>query len=104
MLDDVLSANEMKGIRRRLVAIRTVVAGDNQAEFARRLGIKRPRWANFKRKYPLTLERAVHLTKMVPGLSIEYITEGVDYRLPEPLKRKLRVQEQGWPPGPEAGS
>lgn len=95
MITDILSKNETEAIRRRLVVIRTLVAGANQAEFARRLGIQRPRWANLENGYPVTLEIVLRISKCedVSGMTVEYIIEGSYERLPAALKRKLQALE-----------
>jgi hypothetical protein len=96
--DDAISERESAAITRRLIVIRTHMDGDNQAAFCRRLGIAPTRWNNIERGFPLTLKMAFHLTKIVDGLTIGYITHGYHERLPTPLKNQLvALEEQLFP-------
>jgi hypothetical protein len=94
MDDDAISAQESEAIRRRLMVIRKYVAGDNQAEFARKLGIASTRWNNMERGFPLTLKVTFLLIKTVDGLTTGYITHGHTERLPAALKRQLASLEE----------
>jgi transcriptional regulator with XRE-family HTH domain len=80
-------------IQRRLQVVRYLVAGDNQAEFARRLGVSRTRWNNIECGYPMSLNMAYMLTNLVPGLTIEWLTEGRDGYLPAALRTRLKDAE-----------
>jgi hypothetical protein len=95
MLTDILSQSEADAIRKRLIVIRTLVAGSNQAEFARRLDIQRPRWANLEAGFPITLEIVFRITKCadLSGMTTNYILEGRFDGMPSTLKRKLQAKE-----------
>jgi len=88
-----INADESKLIARRLRVIRTLVSGENQAAFARMLGIFPNRWNNFERGSPLTLRVAFLLVKTVDGLSVSYITHGKTGDLPKELRRQLAALE-----------
>lgn len=86
-----ISKSQGEAIRRRLVVIRTHVAGNNQSEFARKLGIERSRWANFELGYPVTLNVLFLMLKAVEGVTIEYIIDG-NYDRVKPAKLRHRLQ------------
>lgn len=86
---DPINESESEAITRRLIVIRTHVAGENQAAFARRLGINPSRWNNFERGMPLNLRIAFLLVRAVPGLTISYITHGLTGDMPKPLRDQL---------------
>lgn len=94
MDDHAINEYESEAIRRRLIVIRNYVARDNQAEFARRLGIAPTRWNNMERGFPLTLKVTFLLIKNVEGLTTGYITHGHTERLPASLKRQLAALEE----------
>lgn len=82
-----------EAIRRRLQVVRALIAGDNQAEFARQLGVSRTRWNNIECGFPMSMQMAYMLTNLVPGLTIEWLTEGRDGYLPAALRTRLREAE-----------
>lgn len=90
---DPISTYESEAIRRRLMVIRTLADGDNQAAFARRLGIIPSRWNNFERGMPLTMRMAFLLVKAIPDLTVSYITHGKVGDLPAGLRRQLAELE-----------
>jgi hypothetical protein len=94
MDDNAITKQEADAIQRRLIVIRNHVAGDNQAEFARKLGIAPTRWNNMERGFPLTLKVTFLLIKAVEGLTTGYITHGYTERLPAALKRQLASLEE----------
>lgn len=101
MDEHAINESESEAIRRRLVVIRKYVAGENQAEFARTLGIKPTRWNNFENGFPLTLRVAFLIVKNVEGLTISYITHGYTERLPQALRRQLAdLEGKTFPPEP----
>lgn len=105
MESSAIDPRETEAIRRRLVAIRKLVAGDNQAAFARRLGIKPNRWNNLERGFPLSLNIAFMLVKAVNGLTIGYITQGHTDRLPKRLRDQLSdLDEELFPSPPRRSS
>lgn len=84
-----LSERDTKAIKRRLIAIRKVVTGDNQAAFARRLGITDTRWYNFERGHPISIGIVVALMRSIPGMTSSYILEGQTERMPPDLIVRL---------------
>jgi transcriptional regulator with XRE-family HTH domain len=59
--------------QRRLKLLREIVSGENQQDFAERLGIPFKRWNNYERGYPVPRETAFLLMQRFPGLSIEWL-------------------------------
>ena len=59
--------------QRRLKLLREIVSGENQQEFAERLGIPFKRWNNYERGYPVPRETAFLLMQRFPGISIEWL-------------------------------
>lgn len=94
MNDDAINGHESEAIRRRLIVIRKYMAGDNQADFARQLGLAPSRWNNLERGFPLTLKVTFLLIKAVEGLTTSYITHGYTERMPTALKRQLISLEE----------
>lgn len=84
---------EDKAIVRRLMVVRSLVVDDNQAEFARLLGINRSRWNNFECGFPLTMRMARLMVSKVPGLSIDYLVYGKTGNLTVSLANQLRDRE-----------
>ena len=85
-------------IARRLKVVRYHVAGDNQSEFARKLGIGQSRWNNFERGYPINLRICALLRKAVPGLSIDWIVDGIgDNMRPKLLDQLSAVEAELFP-------
>lgn len=99
MDEHAINERESEAIRRRLVVIRKYAALDNQAEFARILGIKPTRWNNFENGFPLTLRVAFLIIKTIEGITFEYILEGNADRMRATLKRRLEaLEEETFPP------
>jgi transcriptional regulator with XRE-family HTH domain len=99
-----LSRYDEDAVTRRLQIVRTMKSGDNQAEFARQLGISRTRWNNLECGYPLSMQMAYMLTNLVDGLTIEWLIEGRDYYLPAPLRARLKEAELSMFPSSERRS
>lgn len=92
--DEIINEHEYKAIARRLTVVRTLVAGDNKAEFARILGIMPSRWSNLERGWPLTMKVAWMLVKTVDGLrSIDYLAYGLYGNVDPKVAKKLRLLE-----------
>lgn len=72
----------------RLVKVRGLY-GDNQAAFARRLGISLARWNNFERGSPLSHEVAIKLVRLVPALTLDWLYLGATGGLSVELARRL---------------
>lgn len=91
---------DVDAYRRRLRLLREVVSGDNQSDFARRLGIDFKRWSNYERGYPVPREVAFLLHRKFPGMSIEWIWFGsttslsAEYRDRILLAEKLDLEQQ----------
>ena len=90
---------ESEDVTHRLSVIRKYVVGDNQAEFARRLGITPSRWNNLERGWPLSMQVALMLVNTVDGLTMSYITHGLTGDMPKPLARQLSLlKSEMFPP------
>jgi hypothetical protein len=77
---------------RRLQLLREIVSGENQVDFAERLGIDVKRWNNYERGYPLPREIAFLLRKMFdvcPG----WIWFGLEGNMPSHLREKIKAAE-----------
>lgn len=91
---------DVDAYRQRLRILREIVSGDNQSEFARRLGIDFKRWSNYERGYPVPREVAFLLHQKFPGMSIEWIWFGstqslsAHYRDRILLAEKLDIEQQ----------
>lgn len=92
--DEIINEYEYKAIARRLTIVRTHMAGDNKADFARLLGIMPSRWSNLERGWPLTMKVAWMLVKTVDGLSVSYLTHGTYGDVDPKLSKKLQLLEK----------
>lgn len=63
--------------KHRLRLLREIISGENQQEFAERLGIDMKRWNNYERGYPVPREVAFLLMEKFPGISIEWVWFGM---------------------------
>jgi transcriptional regulator with XRE-family HTH domain len=77
----------------RLRLLREIVSGENQADFAQRLGIPFKRWNNYERGYPVPRETAFLLMKRFPGLSVEWLWFGMTGNLSNFYQEKIKVAE-----------
>lgn len=95
-----LEGFDVEAYRRRLRIMREILAGENQTEFARRLGVDFKRWSNYERGYPVPREVAFLIHQKFPGMSIEWIWFGkIDglspvYRDKITLAEKLDLEQQ----------
>src|SRR4029077_867925 len=91
---------DIEAYRRRLRILREIVSGDNQTDFAKRLGVDYKRWSNYERGYPVPREVAFLLHDKFPGMSIEWIWFGKysglssDYRERILLAEKLDIERE----------
>jgi transcriptional regulator with XRE-family HTH domain len=89
-----LEGFDIEAYRRRLKIMREIVSGDNQSEFANRLGIDFKRWSNYERGYPVPREVAFLLHKKFPGISIEWIWFGSKTSLSADYRRRIETAEK----------
>lgn len=89
-----LEGFDVEAYRRRLRIMREIIAGDNQTEFAKRLGVDFKRWSNYERGYPVPREVAFILHDKFPGMSIEWIWFGTDKSLSDSYKEKIALAEK----------
>jgi len=76
-------------VSERLIALRIVVAGENQTRFAAQLGFEIKRWNNFERGLPLSKDAAIQLVTKIPGLTLDWLFLGKEDGLPIKLHREL---------------
>jgi hypothetical protein len=79
--------------RRRLRLLREIYSGDNQVEFAKRLGIPYKRWSNYELGYPVPRETAWIIMEKCKGTSVEWLWFGITGNLSTEFKQKLRAVE-----------
>jgi transcriptional regulator with XRE-family HTH domain len=77
----------------RLRLLREIVSGENQSDFAQRLGIPFKRWSNYERGYPVPRETAFLLMRKFPGISVEWLWFGMTGNLSQFYQDKIRVAE-----------
>ena len=75
----------------RLRLLRDIIAGENQSDFARRLGIPFKRWSNYERGYPVPRETAFLICSRFPGMSVEWIWWGWEGNLSKAYRDKLKA-------------
>lgn len=89
----ISDTQEREAIRLRLILIRKMVTADNQAEFARRIGIALNRWTKLEQGSPLTLRQLFQIASRVSGVTVAYIAKGDTSRLSPFAARKLAALE-----------
>jgi len=85
---------DVEAYRRRLRIMREIISGDNQTDFAKRLGIDFKRWSNYERGYPIPREVAFILHDKFPGMSIEWIWFGSPTSLSATYQEKILLAEK----------
>jgi transcriptional regulator with XRE-family HTH domain len=80
--------------KRRLRIMREIISGDNQTDFAKRLGIDFKRWSNYERGYPVPREVAWKLYEKFPGMSIEWLWYGSKTSLSNDYRDKIAIAEK----------
>ena len=65
-----------EAISERLKLLRAVVSGENQTQFAARLGIQPSRWHNLERGFPLSKEVALMLVRKFPNFTLDWLYLG----------------------------
>jgi len=85
---------DIEAYRKRLRIMREILSGDNQTEFAKRLGIDFKRWSNYERGYPVPREVAFLLRQKFPGMSIEWIWFGSYDALSSSYREKILLAEK----------
>jgi hypothetical protein len=84
---------ELGAYLHRLRLLREIISGDNQADFARRLGIPPKRWNNYERGFPLSREIAFMIWKKFPGMSPEWIWFGAVGNLSKYYRERIKAAE-----------
>jgi transcriptional regulator with XRE-family HTH domain len=79
--------------RRRLKLLRKVY-GENQTEFASRVGIAFKKWNHYERGYPLSREAAFILHEKIPGLDPSWLYWGYEGNLAVDLRDRIRKAER----------
>lgn len=78
---------------RRLKVMRMIISGENQEQFANRIGIEPKRWNNYEQGYPISREVALMLLHKCPQVSIEWLWLGTKRGLGEDFRRKVEAFE-----------
>jgi hypothetical protein len=78
----------------RLRLMREICSGENQADFAKRLGIPAKRWSNYERGYPVPRETAFLIIQKFPGMSVEWLWFGMMGNLAPFYRDKIAAAEQ----------
>lgn len=81
---------DVDGYQRRLRLLREIISGENQLDFAKRLGVPFKRWSNYERGYPVPRETAFLLMKKFPGISVEWVWFGMEGNLSQFYVKKIR--------------
>lgn len=92
--DKHMEGFDVEAYKKRLRIMREILSGDNQTEFAKRLGIDFKRWSNYERGYPVPREVAFLLRNKFPGMSIEWIWFGSYDSLSSSYKEKILLAEK----------
>lgn len=79
--------------QRRLRLLREIISGENQQDFAARLGIPFKRWSNYERGYPVPRETAFLLMAKFPGISVEWVWFGLTGNLSQHYADKIKAAE-----------
>lgn len=87
----------------RLRHLRLTFFGDNARAWANFINISYKRWNNFECGYPLSLDAAHHLVRVIPGMTLDYLYYGKIDGLPYELAVRLGLVggTGGSPRGPK---
>jgi transcriptional regulator with XRE-family HTH domain len=83
---------DVEAYKHRLRLLREIVSGENQADFAKRLGIPFKRWNNYERGYPVPRETAFLLREKF-GVSVEWLWFGMTGNMPKHFLDKISAAE-----------
>jgi transcriptional regulator with XRE-family HTH domain len=84
---------DVAAYKNRLRLLREIISGENQVEFAERLGVPFKRWSNYERGYPVPRETAFLLIKKFPGMSVEWLWFGMPGNLSDYYKKRIDAAE-----------
>jgi DNA-binding XRE family transcriptional regulator len=84
---------DVAAYKNRLRLLREIISGENQVEFAERLGVPFKRWSNYERGYPVPRETAFTICKKFPGMSVEWIWWGWMGNLSEYYLKRIAAAE-----------
>lgn len=73
--------------------LREIISGDNQQQFADRLGIDMKRWSNYERGFPVSREIGFLLMEKFPGISVEWVWFGMTGNLSEHYLKRIAALE-----------
>jgi transcriptional regulator with XRE-family HTH domain len=79
--------------KERLKMLREIVSGENQQDFADRIGIPFKRWNNYERGYPIPRETAFILMEKFKGVSVEWIWFGMEGNLSTDFRQRILALE-----------
>jgi transcriptional regulator with XRE-family HTH domain len=75
--------------KHRLALLREIISGENQADFAARVGIPFKRWNSYERGYPIPRETAFLLLQKFEGVSVEWLWFGMEGNLSKDFLRRI---------------
>lgn len=67
---------DIEAYKKRLRVLRQIVSGENQQDFAARLGLDAKRWNNYEQGYPVPRHVAMMIMTQLDGMSIEWLWFG----------------------------
>lgn len=85
---------DVAGYKYRLQLLREIVSGENQVQFAKRLGVPFKRWSNYERGYPVPRETAWLICQTFPGISAEWLWWGWQGNLKQPYKKRIEAAQK----------
>lgn len=85
---------DVAAYKNRLKLLRQIISGENQQQFADRLGIDMKRWSNYERGYPVPREVAFLLMEKFPGISIEWVWFGMAGNLSKFYADRIKAAEE----------
>ena len=79
----------------RLRLLREIISGENQAEFAARVGVPFKRWNTYERGYPIPRETAWLLLEQFEGITVEWLWFGWTTHLSPQFQKRIKEVESG---------
>ncbi|MBR0741199.1 hypothetical protein JQ581_30130 [Bradyrhizobium liaoningense] len=84
---------DIEAYRKRLQLLRQIVSGENQQDFAARIGIDAKRWNNYEQGYPMPRHVGMMLMTKLDGMSIDWIWYGKTGNLSGKYLEAIRAAE-----------
>lgn len=84
---------DIKKYQQRLKLMRQIVSGENQQDFAARIGVDQKRWNNYEQGYPIPRHVAMMLISKLDGMSVEWLWFGKEGNLSADYRDRIRTAE-----------